>query len=112
MALSGFYRVAFSAALPGAGGIITAENGSIRGGDGAYLYSGAFQEGPSGLTATVRVKAAGPGSSNVFGTQGGAFTLSLAGSINGANFSLSGASPFGGKPITISGTKIADLDLS
>lgn len=113
MALSGFYKVSFSALLPGAGGIVTAENGVIRGGDGQYLYAGTFQDGPGGLSAVVRVKAATAGAKSVFGTAGGAFTLNLSGQITPTGFRLSGSAPVpGGNPVTISGTKIAELDLS
>jgi hypothetical protein len=40
MSIDGFYKVDFSAVLGGATGIVVVENGSVRGADDQYLYSG------------------------------------------------------------------------
>ena len=112
MAESGFYKVEFSAQLPGAGGIVILDDGTVRGGDGQYLYSGTFEETPSGVVASIRVRAASASAKSVFGSAGGSFDLSLSGTSDANNFRITGPSPFpGGAGITISGTRLAGLDL-
>ncbi len=110
MALDGFYKVDFSASLPGAGGIVTLEGGKIRGGDANFLYSGSYsEEGGGAVSATVRVKAMHAGALSVFGTHGGAFELKLRGQETQTGFTLSGAGP-GGQSFRASGNRVADLN--
>lgn len=112
MAVSGFFKVQFSALAPGAGGVISVEDGKVRGGDNQYLYSGTFAVTDAGATATLRVKAHTPNAKDVFGGTGASFNLSLTGQIDDTKFSFSGPSPKpGSPPITIQGTKVAQLDL-
>lgn len=113
MAVSGFFKVQFSALGPGAGGIVIVEDGKVRGGDNQYLYSGSFVEtGAGAATANLRVKAHTPNAKDVFGGTGGSFNLSLTGQIDDTRFSFSGPSPRpGSPPITIHGVKVAQLDL-
>lgn len=112
MAISGFFKVEFSALTPGAGGVVIVEDGKVRGGDNQYLYSGSYSEAPTGTTATLRVKAYTSSAKDVFGGKGGAFDLSLTGQIDDTSLSFTGPSPKpGSPPITIRGTKIAQLDL-
>lgn len=112
MAVSGFFKVAFSALLPGAGGLVAVENGKVRGGDGQYLYSGAVTEANGSATAVLRVKAHAPNASNVFGGHSGGFTLNLSGTVTATGFTFSGPSPLGSGPnIQIIGTRVASIDL-
>lgn len=112
MSISGFFKVEFSAALPGMGGIVVIDGGFVRGGDAGYLYSGTISGQGNSVTSSIRVKAMSPSAQSVFGTMGGAFDLQLSGRESGNTFSLSGPSPVPGqKGIQITGMRIAELSL-
>lgn len=116
MLIEGFWKVDFSAAIPGAGGVVVLENGTIRGGDDQMIYSGSY--GVSGsdpsatmsMTGEISVRAYVPGANSVFNTGDRPFTLKLSGTTDGSSFRLTGASPVGGTGIVIAGTFIAPLD--
>lgn len=114
MSLDGFYKVDFSAALPGVGGIVVVEGESVRGGDNQFLYSGKLVRPENGgLTATIEVQAYAPGAQSVFAGPARRFTLDVAGNEIGGGFQLSGSANLPGTPgITIRGSKIASLDLN
>lgn len=116
MLRDGFYKVAFSAGLPGAGGIVVLENGAVRGGDNQMLYSGAVSfsgsdpSGPVQMTADLAVRSYVVGANSVFNAGSSPFKLALTGTAQGESFSLRGPSPFGGQGITIAGDYLAPLD--
>lgn len=113
MALSGFFKVDFGAALPGIGGIVIVENNVVRGSDGQFLFSGSFSGSPDALTATVRVKSVAGQPMTVFGTNQSSFDLALKGTESGDTFSLAGdGSASGQTGIRIEGVRIAALDLT
>lgn len=110
----GFYKVEFRGPLPGVGGIVTIENGVVRGGDTSFLYSGKLNMPSEGrLTGMIVVAAYVPHASSVFGPAN-KFTLNLTGNLVGAGmFQASGPADLPGAPtITITGTKIGALDLA
>ncbi len=109
MSLSGFYRVAFAGPLPGEGGIVVIDAGTIRGSDSQFVYAGTINQGPAGITASVSVKPVQQGAINVFGT-GGALTLALSGSVDGNSFSLTGSAAGLPGAINIQGQKVSDLN--
>lgn len=111
MVKDGFYKVNFSAASPGAGGIVIVDGDKIRGGDEQYLYSGSLTTQGTSLTASIRVSAYVPGATTVFNTKDTLFKLDLTGTVNGDDFHLSGQYIPGRPPITISGIRIAELSL-
>ena len=43
----------FSGPLPGDGGLVVLDGGTVRGSDSQFLYSGAINEAGNALTATV-----------------------------------------------------------
>jgi hypothetical protein len=107
---TGFYKVAFHAALPGAGGIVVVENGNIRGGDNQYLYSGTISENGTHVSAKIVVTAMSSATTSVFGSTGGKFELDLTGIVEEKRFQLTGPSPFPGtQGIEITGTWITNL---
>lgn len=114
MSLDGFYKVEFSAALPGVGGIVAVEGASVRGGDNQFLYSGKLSRLDSGrLNATIDVQAYTPNAQSVFAGPARRFTLTLVGNEIGGGFQLSGTASLPGvQGITIRGMKIATLDLN
>lgn len=113
MAVSGFYKVSFSAELPGAGGIVAVTDGRVYGGDNQYLYSGTLTEEAGGkVTASITVKAFAPAAQSVFKTSGGKFSLDLSGTASDNGFTLTAPSPTGGKGISVIGAKVAELDLA
>jgi hypothetical protein len=106
---TGFYKIAFHAALPGAG-IVVVENGTIRGGDDQYLYSGTISENGAHVSANIVVTAISDNAISVFGTIGGKFTLSLTGEVARDRFHLTGRSPFPStQAIEVTGTWITSL---
>lgn len=108
---AGFYKVCFHAALPGAGGIVTVENGKIRGGDDQYLYSGTLVEKEDSLSSRVTVTAMSDRAISVFGSNAGKFSLDLVGKSNFDRFYLAGPAPFPGSAgIEISGEWIAGFE--
>jgi hypothetical protein len=114
MLADGFYKVEFRGPLPGAGGIVTIEGGTVRGGDGQFLYAGKLSMPSEGrLEGVVRVLACAPNAGSVFGPATN-FALNLKGNVVGVGmFQASGPADLPGSPnITISGTKIASLDLA
>lgn len=116
MLIEGFWKVDFAASIPGAGGVVVLENGTIRGGDNQMIYSGSY--GVSGsdpsatmsMTGELSVRAYVDGANSVFNTGSKPFTLKLNGTTDGSSFRLTGASPVGGPGITITGKFIAPLD--
>lgn len=111
MALSGFFKLVFSAQLPGAGGVAVLDGGRVHGGDTQYLYAGSFEQRGEQLTATIRVVAHAGAALIAFRELGGAFDLKLTGTAIDLAFSLSGASPIPGATITVMGHRIATIDL-
>lgn len=112
MIKDGFYRVEFSAAVQGAGGVVVIENGVVRGADDQYLYAGKIATDGNFLKAQITVAAYRPGAVSVFNTMGGKFPLSLSGTAAGDSFTLSGVAPVSGSPgISISGKRVSDLTL-
>lgn len=113
MSLDGFYKVEFSAALPGVGGIVTVDGISVRGGDNQFLYSGHLKQSENGrLAATIEVQAYTEAAQSVFNLPDRRFTLEVVGNLIGGGFQLSGTSNLPGSPgITIRGVKIAPLAL-
>ncbi|QGS32422.1 GrlR family regulatory protein [Cupriavidus metallidurans] len=112
MVKDGFYKVQFSAAVQGAGGVVVVENGVVRGADDQYLYAGKIATNGSSLTAQISVSAYQPNAVSVFNTAGGKFTLSLSGTVSGDNFHLTGNAPIAGIPeISIHGSRVAALTL-
>lgn len=116
MLIEGFWKVVFSAAIPGAGGLVVLENGAIRGGDDQMIYSGSYGiAGPdsnvrSNLTAELDVRSYVKGANSVFNTGSQPFSLKLSGWCDGSTFHLGGPSPTGGPSIAITGAFIAPLD--
>lgn len=116
MLIEGFWKVDFAASIPGAGGVVVLENGTIRGGDNQMIYSGSY--GVSGsdpnakmsMTGELSVRAYVDGANSVFNTGSKPFTLKLNGTTDGSSFRLTGASPIGGHGIVITGKFIAPLD--
>lgn len=116
MLRDGFYKVDFAASLPGVGGVVVLENGSIRGGDDQMIYSGSF--GVSGsdpssrcsMTAEISVRPHVKNANSVFNTGTQSFKLKLNGTSEGSAFNLGGPSPVGGPSIVITGAFIAPLD--
>lgn len=108
----GFYRVEFSAALPGAGGLAVLREGAIVGGDNQMLYSGRYSVSDDGsLTAQISVKAYVAGANSVFNTGTQPFKLSLKGKLSDNTFHLTGPSPTGQGPgIAIRGAYVAPVD--
>lgn len=108
----GFYKVEFSAALPGAGGVAVLRQGTIVGGDDQMLYSGRYSVSEDGsLTAQISVKAYVANANSVFNTGARPFKLSLQGTLGESTFHLTGPSPTGqGLGITIRGTYVAPID--
>lgn len=107
---TGFYKIAFHAALNGAGGIVVVENGNIRGGDNQYLYSGTISETDAAISAQIVVTAMSPNATSVFGSVGRIFPLSLTGTADGNQFQLTGPSPLPGtQGIEITGTWITHV---
>jgi len=112
MVKDGFYKVQFSAAVQGAGGVVVVENGVVRGADDQYLYAGKISTDGNALKAQITVSAYKPGAVSVFNTAGGKFPLSLTGTVAGDSFTLTGPAPAPGLPgISISGQRVADLTL-
>ncbi len=111
MLRDGFYKVDFAASLPGSGGIVVLDYGSIRGADDQMLYSGSYSITGNDLTAEISVQPYVKGANSVFNTGNQPFRLKLTGSANGATFSLSGPLPNGGPGIVVSGTFIAPIGL-
>jgi hypothetical protein len=110
MSTNGFYRVDFSALLPGAPGIVVLEDSQVRGSDGGYIYSGSFSENGESIEAVLKVKPIEAGASSVFGTAGQTLQLSLSGRFVQGGFTLSGASPVPGGPgINIRGFKVSEV---
>ncbi|TFL14205.1 hypothetical protein CSC67_08620 [Pusillimonas caeni] len=111
MALSGFFRIDFGAALPGAPGVVVVENGMVRGSDGIFLFSGTFSDGDGRCRAVVNVKSINGSPLTVFNTHQSSFQLGLEGQADDSSFVLKGGGPVQGQiGITISGRKIADLN--
>ena len=111
MQVNGFYRVNFGALLPGAPGIVVLEDGRVRGGDGAYIYTGQYTESQGAIDATILVKPIEAGAKSVFGTTAQSFELRLAGAFSGAGFKLSGNAPIpGGPQIHISGALVSQIN--
>lgn len=108
MSVSGIFQVSFNAALPGAGGFVAVENGTVRGGDNQFSYSGTFEENGEKSAAVLRIEALSPSAKSVFGTHG-SFELQLTGTISDSSFSFTGPSPVGGPSIGIQGRKVAPL---
>lgn len=112
MVKDGFYRVQFSAAVQGAGGVVVVENGVVRGADDQYLYAGKITTEGNALKAQITVSAYQPDAVSVFNTAGGKFPLSLSGAVTGEGFTLTGAAPVpGAQGISIIGHRVADLTL-
>jgi hypothetical protein len=113
MAIEGFYRVDFGAQLPGSGGIIVVENGTIRGGDAQFLYSGVVTGPDHHLQIQLTVKPYVPQAVSVFNTIGTKFRLNLTGSVIGNGFQASGPAPMPNmSSISVRGTHISDVALS
>ncbi|WP_175160926.1 GrlR family regulatory protein [Achromobacter aegrifaciens] len=116
MLRDGFYKVDFAASIPGAGGVVTLENGVIRGGDNQMIYSGSYGVSGSGpnaamnITAELSVRAYVNGANSVFNTGSQPFRLKLSGTTDGTSFRLGGPSPAGGPGIVIAGTFVAPVD--
>ena len=111
MALSGFFKLVFSAQLAGAGGVAVLDNGRIHGGDTQYLYAGNFEQHGDRLTAHLRIVAHAAAALIAHRGIGGAFDLYLTGTAVDAAFSLSGASPIPGATVTVMGHRIGTIDL-
>lgn len=114
MSLNGFYKVEFSAALPGVGGIVTVEDGTVRGGDDQFIYSGTLARAADGvLNATISVQGYAPHAQSVFGGAAQRFSLALSGQETSDGFELFGtASLPGASNISIRASKIAMLGLT
>ncbi|WP_179280602.1 GrlR family regulatory protein [Bordetella genomosp. 1] len=115
MLKDGFYKVAFSAALPGAGGVVVLDKGVIRGGDDQMIYSGSYrQSDPASaekiaITATLSVRPYTKNAQSVFGPGVEFFTLDLAGTATAGTFNLAGPAPNRGPAIVIQGNFVAPL---
>jgi hypothetical protein len=112
MSIEGFFKVDFSASILGAGGVISVENGNVRGGDDQYLYSGTVSGPDNALRAELTVAAYVPGAVSVFNAPDKRFRLTLTGTATGDSFQFSGSAPHPGhQGITIRGKRIASISL-
>lgn len=114
MSLDGFYKVDFSAALPGVGGIVTVEDGTVRGGDDQFIYAGTLtRAADDALSATISVQGYAPHAQSVFGGAAQRFSLELSGQKTGDGFELFGTANLPGVPnISIRASKIGTLGLT
>ena len=109
---SGFFLIEFSALQAGLGGVVAIDGTRVTGGNGPHLFSGTLDFSGEQVTATMRVKPVSNFAESVFGTVGYAFDLTLSGTVSADGFLLTGKSPIpSGPPVSVKGTKIAELDL-
>ena len=92
---NGTYFVRFKTPLGQGGGVFTLQNGKLRGGDGAMIYVGTYNEPTPGvIDADVRVTTHtewGPDHASVFGVP--AVDIKLKGNIVGGSGTVNGSSP-------------------
>lgn len=112
MQISGFYSLAFSAQLPGFGAVVIIDNGTVRGADSQYLYVGTVEQSGDALKVQLYVKAHAEAAKVLFSDIGGAFSLELEGTGNELAFCVAGPSPLPHAAVTVTGHRIAKLDLN
>jgi hypothetical protein len=91
---NGTYFVRFKTPMGEGGGVFTLQNGKLRGGDGAMIYVGSYNEPAAGtIDADVRVTTHTnwPGQTSVFGPP--EVDIKLQGSIAGGSGTVKGSSP-------------------
>lgn len=88
---NGTYIVRFKTPMAAGGGVITLQDGKLRGGDGSMVYVGSYNEAEPGvIDARIRVEThtQWPGHTSVFGIP--TVNISLKGSIAGGSGKVRG----------------------
>src|SRR5688572_12584203 len=91
---NGTYFVRFQTPMGAGGGVITLQNGKLRGGDGSMIYVGSYNEpSPGTIDADVHIATHTnwPGQGSVFGVPEA--DIKLKGSIAGGSGKVNGSSP-------------------